>query len=240
MSFDKVDGDKQMTPSLRTMKPFHFIFLAAIVVWVSCATHSKSKEQNPEWVESIPPEKAAQSFARSILNARYHETEHRRMTMGYWDVQMLFEADDWKSDRFSSFTTYSATQTVDQSGDGYYNDVLLFATPYKDEPSAQHAFAKLKEYAQIRYSDIEGQAGLLAEQVQILERIRESGGLFLQQGNYLFFLPESCDAPPVGKTWREYEQYFLRDIAPEKKKVEVLNANCGEDVFEVEEVLVWG
>lgn len=156
--------------------------------------------------------------------------------MNYWDIQMIFEADDFRSDHFNTYTSYSNMQGFDKSVDGNYDGVILFMATYKDKKSAQHAFEKLKSNTKIRIAELEGFAGLLVEQVQVFERIRKSGGLFTQKDKYVFYLLESCETPPLESNWNDYENLFLSSITEKNEEIEIINADCGQDVFLVQKI----
>lgn len=183
------------------------------------------------------PTESAHDFAKFVLGDSLSVMVHDRVAMGYWDIQMIFEADDFRSDHFNTYTTYSNMKGFDKSVDGDYGGVILFAATYKDIPSAQHAFQVLKTRVQIRMEELEGQAGLRVEQVRIFERIRTSGGLFAQKDKYVYYLLESCEMPPVGASWNEYENLFLSFIAEKNEEIEVINADCEQDEFIVQKII---
>lgn len=191
--------------------------------------HSKS---NIDLTESVL------NFSKSVLKDSLRVIDHERVLMYYWDIQMIFEADDFKSDHFNNYTSYSNMQHFDKSVDENYDGIILFAATYKDVASAQHAFQELKARTQIRMEELEGQAGLLVEQVRIFERIRTSGGMITQKGKYVFYLLESCEMPPTGTSWNDYEYLFLSFLTEEKEEIEIINADCGKDIFLVQKIKV--
>ena len=176
------------------------------------------------------------NFSQSVIKDSLSIVVHDRVPMYYWDIQMIFEADDFKSDHFSHYTTYSHKQQYDKSIDGDYEGVILFVATYKDVLSAQHAFHIIKDRTQVRIEELKGQAGLLVEQVRIFERIRASGGLFTQKGRYVFYLVENCQPPPVTTNWKEYEYHFLRYVTKKNEEIEIINADCAMDAFVVEKI----
>ena len=185
---------------------------------------------------NIDLEKSVMDFSKSVLNEKLRVIVHDRHPHNYWDIQMIFEADDFNSDHFNSYTSYSNVQSFDKPVDGNCDGVLLFATTYKDVETAQHAFQELKSNTKIRITELEGFSGLLVEQVQIFERIRKSGGMFTQKGKYVFYLLESCGVPPVGGSWNDYENLFLSFITKTNEEIEIINADCEKDVFLVQKL----
>ena len=213
------------------MKSLPHILILVFATLSSCGTQ-KGKQHEPEALETttaLSIEESVLQFAQYVLGDDLHMAVHQRVPMNYWDVQMIFEANDWKSDHFKNYTTFANTPHLDKRGDRNYTEVILFMVPFKDIPSAQHAFDAIKGSSQIRIKDLEGLAGLLVEQVQIYERIRMSGGLLTLKDNYVFYLVESCENPPIGDSWENYEHLFLSSIGAPRETMEVVNADCGVD-----------
>lgn len=200
---------------------------------IKSAEQKIEKEKESMSLSNTDLEKSVLNFSKSILKGNLRVIVHDRVPMYYWDIQMIFEADDFKSDHFNTYTTYSNMQRFDKSVDGNYDGVILFVATYKDVQSAQHAFQEIKTRAQIRIEELEGQAGLLVEQVRIFERIRTSGGIFTQKDKYVFYLLESCGMPTVGTSWNDYENLFLSFITEEN---EIINADCEKDEFIVQKL----
>ena len=206
----------------------------------SCSVNSAGqKNENAKESMSLSNtdlEKSVLNFSENVLKENLRVIVHDRTPSRYWDIQMIFEADDFNSDHFNSYTTYSNMQHFDKSIDGNYNGVILFVATYKDVPSAQHAFQEVKTRTQIRMEDLKGQAGLLVEQVRIFERIRISGGLFTQKDKYVFYLLKSCGLPPVGESWNDYENQFLSFITEKNEEIEIIKADCKNDKFIVQKL----
>ncbi|MEL6847877.1 MAG: hypothetical protein AAFP92_05135 [Bacteroidota bacterium] len=222
------------------MRSIYFVILILTIILSSCGvTGLRQKlDQDKASISLDHPdlEKSILNFSKRVLKENVRVVMHDRVAMNYWDIQMIFEADDFRSDHFSSYTTYSDGQNFDTSIDGKYDGVILCVATYKDVPSAQHAFQEIKTRTQIRIAELEGQAGLLVEQVRIFERIRISGGLFTQKDKYVFYLLKSCHEPPAEKNWNDYENLFLSFITEKNEEIEVINAVCGKDAFVVQEL----
>lgn len=222
------------------MKIIYLISLISSIALFSCGVQSTGqkieKKKKSLSLSNNDLEKSILNFNKSVLKENLVVNVHDRVPTYYWDIQMIFEADDFKSDHFNSYTTYADMQYFDKPIDENYNGVILFAATYKDVASALHAFQELKSRTQIRMKEIEGQAGLLVEQVRIFERIRTSGGLLTQKDQYVFYLLESCGAPPIGVSWNEYENLFLSAITEKNEEIEIINADCKKDEFWVQKL----
>ena len=220
------------------MKNIYLIVLILNITLSSCGVNNVGQkiEKEKESVSNIDLEKSLLNFATNVLKENLRVIVHERTPSRYWDIQMIFEADNFNSDHFNSYTTYSNGEHFDKSVDGNYDGVILFMATYKDVPSAKHAFQELKIRTQIRKEEIEGQAGLRVEQVRIFERIRTSGGLFTQKDKYVFYLLESCEMPPVGTSWNDYENLFLSFITDKNEEIEIINADCEKDEFIVQKL----
>lgn len=220
------------------MKINYLIILILNITLISCRVNNTGQkiENVKESMPDIDLEKSVLNFSSKVLGENLRVIVHDRTPSRYWDIQMIFEADDFNSDHFNSYTTYSNGEYFDKSVDGNYDGVILFMATYKDVPSAQHAFQEIKTRSQIRKEEIEGQAGLRVEQVRIFERIRKSGGLFTQKDNYVYYLLESCEIPPAEKNWNDYENLFLSFITEKNEVIEIINSDCEKDVFLVQEV----
>ena len=94
--------------------------------------------------------KSALNFSKSIFKENLRVITHERVLMGYLDIQMIFEADDFKSDHFNSYTSYSNILHPDNSEDSNYDGFILFVATYKDVKSAEHAFQQLKSNTKTR------------------------------------------------------------------------------------------
>ena len=221
------------------MKFIYLISVISTTAVFSCGVQNTTQKDslNIETMADNDSTESALDFSKYVLNDSLRIIVHDRVVMGYWDIQMIFEADDFRSDHFNTYTTYSNMQNFDKSVDGDYDGIILFAATYKDVPSAQHAFQVLKTRTQIRAEDLEGQAGLRVEQVRIFERIRTSGGLFVQKDKYVFYLLESCETPPVCESWNEYENLFLSFITEKNEEIEIINADCEKDEFVVQKII---
>ena len=196
------------------------VILISCLILVSCKANVS--EQYPQTDKSPPTDKEllddASRFAKKILgeSLRVHKTEYIRGELG---INALFE-----SEKLIDYTTFSNERYQKDSGPFVLKDCILFAANYKDSKSAESAFELLKESSKIRASEVEGMAGITPVQVRFLEKIRndEAGGMFTQQGSYLFFLVEYGQVPSIATSWENYENLFLESIAGDDTSIETL------------------
>ena len=220
------------------MKPILFVLLAFMLSISYCGLRTPQKTDrpslNPLYNSSL--EVSVLNFSKDMLKDSLRVDIHERKRTYYWDIQMIFEADDFKSDHFNTFTSYSDRQFFHKPVDENYEGILLFAATYKDVASAQHAFHELKIRTQIRMTDIEGQAGMRVEQVRIFERIRESGGLLTQKDNFVFYLLNSPELRPDDTGWDDYTNLFLSYITTKNEETEIIKADGNIDEFKIKKV----
>jgi len=214
------------------MKLNQFTILTLSMVLFSCGSsyvdqntgHDKEEFNDQEVFDS------ASQFAEMVLGQRLriHYTEHKRGNLG---VDALFE-----SDEMIGYTTFSnelyqkSPSPVDVEG------CVLFAANFKNEESAEWAFNHLKSNSAIRASEVKGMVGIVPVQVRFLEQIRNAGALFSQQGNYVFYLPETCESPLVEANWEDYENLFIQSITVPNEEITVIVADCDTEGFLVQDV----
>ena len=220
------------------MKFYQNLILIVSLCLFSCGVQKAEQEirNNKELTFNTDLAKSALNFSKHVLKENLRVIDHQRVPSSYLDIQMIFEADDYKSDHFESYTSYSNLMNPDNSAKSDYDGFILFVANYKDVKSAEHAFQQLKSNTKIRITELEGFAGLLVEQVQVFERIRKSGGLFTQKDKYVFYLLKTCEAPPIGSSWSDYENLFLEYIMEKNEEIEVLKADCAKDIFSVQKI----
>ncbi len=163
------------------------------------------------------------AFAEEVLGERLrvHFTEYKRGDLG---VDALFESED-----LIGYTTFSNDLYRKVPSPVELKDCILFAASYKDQKSAEAAFHHLKANSVIRASEVEGMVGPTPVQVRFLERIRNDGdgGLFTQQGSYVFFLTENGEEPPLAANWKDYGELFLASIAGDDESMETIRLREG-------------
>jgi hypothetical protein len=162
-------------------------------------------------------------FAKEVLGERLrvHFTEYKRGDHG---VDALFE-----SEEFIGYTTFSNDLYQRVRGPVELKDCILFAAKFKDQESAERAFNHLKANSVIRASEVEGMAGITPVQIRVLEKLRNDGdgGMFTQQGSYVFFLTENGEEPPIAANWKDYENLFLASIAGDDESMETISLREG-------------
>lgn len=174
----------------------------------------------------------ATQFAEKVLGdrLRIHFTDYKR---GNINVDALFGPAE-----SIGYTTFSNEEYVHIPNPTDLLNSLLYVSQYKDEKSAEEGFDFLKFNSQVPVGDVEGMVGRTPVQVRFLDTIKPGGGLFVQQDDYLFFLPKTCETPPIEDTWENYEMMFLRSIAGGNDKMEIINVDCGGDEFDIRTIKV--
>ena len=196
------------------------LFLFFCLILASCKSNAPEqlalKDDSPPSAQGLLDD--VSKFAEKVFGERLrvHYTEHQRGDLG---VDALFE-----SEELIGYTTFSNELYQKGPSPTDLKDCILFAAKYKNEESAEWAFNHLKTNSTIRASEVEGMAGIVPVQVRFLEQIRSDGdgGFFTQQGNYVFFLAENGDVPPIGANWQDYENLFLESIAGEGESLETI------------------
>jgi len=214
------------------------MLLILSITLFSCAA-KKAKHnigENYDLTSNPDVAKSALSFARNVLKDNLRIRFHERARSNYLDVQMIFETDNFETDHFISYSSYSNQLYKDNSTQGNYDGFLLFVATYDNTKSAEYAFQEIKSNSQIRIIELEGFAGLFVEQVQVFEKIRKSGGMIIQKDNYVFYLVETCGEPPIEDNWSDFENLFLQSITENNEEIEVLNADCEKEVFLIQKI----
>ena len=210
-----------------------YILLILSITLFSCGVKKAGQNIGEDKALASNPDAAMSAliFAEKVLQENLRIQQHERKQMGYLEVQMIFETDNFVTDNFVGYTSYSNQLYQDSSKQGNYDGFILFVGTYKNSKRAEYAFQELKTNTQTRISELEGMAGLFVEQVQIFERIRKSGGMITQKGKYVFYLVETCTEPPIGANWSDYENLFLKLMTEKNEEIEVINADCENDTF---------
>ena len=134
------------------------------------------------------------------------------------------------------YTAYSNGLYQKGTDSNNHEGCILFVATYKNVERAEYAFNHVKSNSEIRLWEIEGMAGLVVEQVHVLEKIRKSGEIFTQKDKYVFYLVENCGEPPVEANWKDYENLFLGSITENNEEIQVINADCGMDRLLVQNI----
>lgn len=187
---------------------------------VSCKSHVSEHQSNlndspsgeKELLNSVMP------FAEEVLgeDLRMHYTEYKRGNLG---VDAFFESED-----LIGYTTFSNELYQKVSSPTDLMDCILFAAEFNSQESAEWAFNHIKSNSVISVSEVEGMVGIMPVQVRFMDLIRGGGdgGLFTHLGNYVFFLPENGEAPPILSNWPDYENFFLQSIQDDNESLETV------------------
>jgi len=195
-------------------------FLIFSLILVSC--RSKVADYRSQQDDSPPSAKElfedVSKFAEEILGERLrvHYTEYKRGDLG---VDALFE-----SEELIGYTTFSNDLYQKGPSPVDLKDCILFAAKYKNKEGAERAFNHLKANSVVQASEVEGMVGPTPVQVRFLEKIRNDGdgGMFTQQGSYVFFLTGNGEVPLITANWKDYENLFLASIAGDDESIETI------------------
>ena len=214
-----------------------------ILIFLSC--NEKNKEQKFENNQKKPIKtetktdnkvkldsdfsESAELFAKEILkeNIRTHtfdlsnlkETKHLKI---------------FKNDGLEKIIAYSNKNYPKNSKPSYYEHFILFVATYENNEKAKRTFEKIKSYTEHSIIGINKLKQELSERVKSLTIGAKPGGLILQKGKQIFSLVETCRNTPIGGKWLDYENKFINYLVKKGEKIEVLNADCGDNKYEIE------
>ena len=61
------------------------------------------------------------------------------------------------------------------------------------------------------------------------------GGMIVKSGKQIFSLIETCRETPIGGTWNDYENKFIKYLTKRgDEEFKVLNSDCGNDRYQIE------
>ena len=87
-------------------------------------------------VSNPDPAMSALIFAGKVLQENLIIQQHERKQMGYLEVQMIFETDNFVTDYFVGYTSYSNQLYQESSKQGNYDGFILFVGTYKNSKRA--------------------------------------------------------------------------------------------------------
>ena len=105
---------------------------------------------------------------------------------------------------------------------------------YLNSKAAERSFDELVENSRYGIRDLQNLDEQQAKKAKAMAIYAKYGGLIVQQENLVLALIETCRSTPIGGTWINYEEMFLRYISTSRTELKVLNADCGMDKFILE------
>ena len=211
----------------------NYFLLILILSLVACG--SNKTEQNHESVMASGIPDAGLKFAKKVSEGNLKIHTYDLFTSRYPDILTLFE-----TEKLLRFSSLSHKQSVGEENPMNYEDCILFVASYQNPVVADSIFREIKYRSEIRAAELEGMAGLWVEQAFFFERIRKTGAMITRKGKDVFFLVESCEAPPVEENWKDYENLFVEFITDKEEEIEVFNADCNTEEFIIERMKVGG
>ncbi len=221
------------------------ILVTIILILCSCSgkkenqeTDSKSEQTILSKIE-IKPEtdlnndysESAELFAREVLkeNIRTH----------VFDITKLEKPNHlriFKSNGLEKIVAYSNKNYPKKTEPNYYEHFILFVATFNNQENAQKAFDQIKSDSKYGLMEWNGLELELSERVRSLNVGAKPGGMITQNGKQIFSLVKTCRETPIGGTWKDYENKFIRFITRNKVEIEVLNSHCGMDRYKIEKI----
>ena len=183
-------------------------------------------EINPEPKIEIDYSKNAEIFAKEILQEdfRIHKFTIRTEKPKYLRI--------FNSKNLDLITAYSNKNYPEKREPNHYEHFTLFVLKYKNNESAKNSFDNIKSDSKYGWIDLKNLNGEIKTRVRTLSIYAKYGGLILHKDNQIYNLVETCQGVPKGvNNWIEYENKFINSITENNEKIEILNADCGNDRF---------
>ncbi len=231
----------QVTVTFKNKKMTYMknILILFILLFLSC--NEKKEEQKSERdINKITEtnikvklhsdfSKSAKLFAKDVLkeNIRIHT----------FDISNLKKPNHlkiFKNDGLKKMIAYSNINFPKKSKPSYYEHFTLFVATYENQEKAKKTFEKIKSYSEHRISESRDLEKELSECVKSLNIGAKPGGMITQKGKQIFSLVETCRNTPIGGKWIDYENKFINYLIEKGEEIEVLNANCGDNKYEIE------
>jgi hypothetical protein len=221
------------------MSDFKIILIFMSILLVACNGQKKAElqaEKEPEFDQQVKTvindnldlSHSARLFAQQILKGNLREHLFDLTSNRNLDFIKIFN-----SDSLESIIAFFDKNYPKKTPPRYAEQYTLFVATYGDTLSAAKCFEQLKED-----SKYELREGVLFEDLPLRVRLlfleTKSGGMIVQQGLQVFFLVENCRETPIGGKWIDYESVFLEFLTSHEEEIEVLNADCGMDQYQIE------
>lgn len=134
----------------------------------------------------------------------------------------------FSKDGLQKVSAYSDKRYPRNTSPRYYEHFTLFILNYQNADQATQAYNKLKMETSFDYKKLNSLQGEEKARKQFLFSQTKPGGMICYKKNFLFSIVETCRNTPIGGTWLDYENLFLRYITDKNETIKVLNADCGQ------------
>ncbi len=138
-----------------------------------------------------------------------------------------------KTEGLKTITAYSNKIYPKNREPSHYEHFVLFAATYNSNETAKSSYDTIKSDSNYGWTDLKNLNGEVKERVRTLSTYAKYGGMIVRKENHIFSLVKTCGETPIGGKWTDYENKFIDYIA-EEESIEVLNADCGKDRYQVE------
>lgn len=223
------------------MKNRTILFTALIFIFLSCNKKANQLE-NEDFLNNFSKEspieineskedfsKNAELFANHVLkeNIRTHNFD-------FLDSNNPRFLNTFQHEGLIEIVAYSNKNYPKKNEPNYYEHFILFVAHYESSMIAKKCFEQIKLDSNHESIDLENQSKEQANRMSYLSIAFKPAGFIVQKGKQIFCLVETCRNTPLQGSWVEYENKFLEFLTENTEEIEVLNADCGGDRFNLE------
>lgn len=219
-------------------------FVLLIILHLSsCGEEVRNQDVEPkleskiEFKQEVKSEddflESAHLFVNEILNENI-----RIHTFGVSDHEYPEHLRIFQNNGLIELIAYSSKNYPKKVLPNKYEYFILFVGVYNNPEISQVVFDRIKSDS--KYGLAEGQelnVDVLAR-VSALNIGAKSGGIIVLRGKHIFSLVKTCRGVPNGGKWKDYENKFLGSLGESGEEVEILNANCGNNKYEIKRILL--
>lgn len=180
--------------------------------------------------QSIDTDIKAYDFAKEVLKENFRSDTFQ---LQFNDRRpKLFN--QFSEENLDKIVAFSDKNYPKNSLPQYYDHFTLVVFTYLNSKAAERSFDELVENSRYGIRDLQNLDEQQAKKAKAMAIYAKYGGLIVQQENLVLALIETCRSTPIGGTWINYEEMFLRYISTSRTELKVLNADCGMDKFILE------
>jgi hypothetical protein len=163
-----------------------------------------------------------EDFAKKILgnNLRKHDFKYLIENYKLYDLLPI--------DGLQDMVAFSDINYPKNSDPKYFQHFTLICYEYSTINQALNNFNTFYLTSQLNLNETDSIDESYIKKAKRIIGASKSGGLIVQQSNWIFHLVESCRDTPLGGSWIEYENEFLSFLKNKDDKfITILNADCG-------------
>ncbi len=215
------------------------ILLIIILLLLSCKGKKEKEIESKTKTESVVKttttseliidySKSAKLFAVEVLKENLRVHKFLPSTKRPYHLEIL------QMKGLQNITAYSNKKYPENRDPSHYEHFVLFTATYDNSETAKSKFDQIKSDSNYGWTDLENLTGGIKDRVRTLATYAKYGGMIIQKENYIFSLVETCGETPIGGKWTEYENDLIGYLTQNGDEIEVLNANCGQDRYQLE------